>query len=179
MDDEIPIACTLTGAQMPERLAEIAAIGRDSLVSVEDALAVPVLLFRDDSQTRERLEAVVAAESRCCAFLKLDLREDFDGLRLTISGPNAAAPIVSDLVGAFRGAPPRERPRADVTRTDRRGRRRGDVAILGSGVLMVLCCVIGPRNRGSRRRQRHRWVAGHRVRRAAGHAPPQPGSAGC
>lgn len=105
MDDEIPIACTLTGAQVPKRLAEIAAIGRDSLVHVDDAAAEAVLLFRDDRETRERLEAVVAAEAQCCAFLDLDLREDFDGLRLTISGLDAAAPIVSDLVGAFRGAP--------------------------------------------------------------------------
>jgi hypothetical protein len=105
MDDEIPIACTLTAAQMHERLAEMGQIGRSSLVAVDGQLGRPVLHFRDDTQTRKWLEAVVAAEARCCAFLAFDLEQRFDGLALTITGPELAEPLVADLVDAFRGAP--------------------------------------------------------------------------
>jgi hypothetical protein len=102
MNDEIPIACTLTGAQTSARLTEMAAIGHDSLLGVDEGAAWPVLRFRAGEQTRTRLVSIMAAESQCCAFLDLDLTEDFQGLALTISGPEGAAPIVQDLVAAFR-----------------------------------------------------------------------------
>lgn len=33
---------------------------------------------------------------------------------------------------------------AEATRAGGRGGRRGDMAIFGGGVLMVLCCAVGP-----------------------------------
>lgn len=99
MDDEVPIACTLTAAELPRRLAEMTEIGTGGLLGVDG----PVLLFRDDDENRERLRAVVAAESTCCAFLDLDLEQTVDGLALTITGPAEATPIGADLVSAFQG----------------------------------------------------------------------------
>jgi hypothetical protein len=103
MDDQVPIACSLTGAEMSGRLADMAELGRKSLIGVDDASAEPVVRFRDDTETRQRLETIVAAEAQCCAFLDLDLQQGLDGLELTLRGPEAAAPIVRDLVAAFRG----------------------------------------------------------------------------
>jgi hypothetical protein len=102
MDDQVPIACTLTGAQMPARLAEMAAIGRDSLTEIGEHAGASVLRFRADEQIHARLTSIVDAESQCCAFLDLALEQDFAGLNLTISGPEDAAPVVQDLVDAFR-----------------------------------------------------------------------------
>jgi hypothetical protein len=50
---------------------------------------------------RERLEAVVAAESVCCAFLTMRVRVAPDSLALTIDAPDGAEPVLAELVGAF------------------------------------------------------------------------------
>jgi len=98
MNTNTPIACSLTAAEMPQRLAELSAIGRDGLLAVnEDG----VMRFRGDEGTRERLEAIVAAESRCCAFLEFDLREDYPELVLAVHAPEGAEPLVRELVSAF------------------------------------------------------------------------------
>ena len=50
--------------------------------------------LRDTPEIERRTRALVAAESRCCAFLEFDLgREDGD-LVLDISGPADARPVI-------------------------------------------------------------------------------------
>jgi hypothetical protein len=100
MSTEPPIACTLTGAEMPARRDEMAAIARD-LVCAHAHESRAVLRFRAAAGTRERVAAFVAAESRCCAFLRMELREEADALTLTIDGPAGAEPVVTELVAAF------------------------------------------------------------------------------
>jgi hypothetical protein len=101
MSAEIPIACSLSAAELPARLGEMRAIGRDALLSVDRDGAMH---FRAGKATRQRLEAVVAAESRCCAFLSFDLRDDGDELVLSIAGPPGAEALALDLVDAFAGS---------------------------------------------------------------------------
>jgi hypothetical protein len=102
MTTDPQIACSLSAAELPKRLAEMAAIGRDSLLSVS---AEGVLHFRGDRGTRERLEDIIAAESACCSFLGFDLREDAGELVLTVTAPEGAEPLAFDLVYAFAGDP--------------------------------------------------------------------------
>jgi hypothetical protein len=40
---------------------------------------------------------VIAAESSCCAFLRMDLRRTGDGLVLDIAGPQDARPVIAEL----------------------------------------------------------------------------------
>jgi hypothetical protein len=98
MDTDARIACSLSGDELPERLAELGAIGKDALLSVSPGGA---LRFRADAATRERLEAVIAAESRCCSFVSFDLGERAGELVLTIGAPEGAEPLAFDLVNAF------------------------------------------------------------------------------
>jgi len=100
MTPEPPIACTLSGAERPARRAEMTVIARD-LVSAETHAAHAVVRFRPAAGTRERVAAFVAAESRCCAFLRMQLREDPDALTLTIDGPAGSEPVVRELVAAL------------------------------------------------------------------------------
>jgi hypothetical protein len=102
MSTEPPIACTLTEAEMPARRVEMAAIARD-LLSADAQETHAVLRFRPAVGTRERVAAFVAAESRCCAFLRMELRDDPDALTLTIDGPAGAEPVVAELVAALTG----------------------------------------------------------------------------
>jgi hypothetical protein len=100
MTTEPVIACALSSDELPERLADVRAIGRDALLSVS---AEGVLRFRVDEGTRARLEAIIAAESSCCPFLSFDLREQGGALLLTIGAPDDAEPLAFDLVNAFAG----------------------------------------------------------------------------
>jgi len=98
MNPDKPIACSLSAAEMPERLAEMRALGDDALLSVRQDGA---LRFRADDATRGRLEAIIAAESQCCSFLEFDVREEGGALALTIVAPEGAEPLASELASAF------------------------------------------------------------------------------
>jgi hypothetical protein len=90
-----PIACSLSGPDLQQRLAEIAAVG-ETARRVGDELRFPA-----DASTRERLEAIVAAERHCCPFLIFELRETGDELALTIGASDEAEPIAAELRDAF------------------------------------------------------------------------------
>jgi hypothetical protein len=103
MPADLPVACSLTAAEMRKRLAEMASIGGSSLLTARRTDALAVLRFRAGVDRRKRLEAVVAAESECCAFLSMDLREGPDALELRITAPEGAEPVLEELVAAFSG----------------------------------------------------------------------------
>jgi hypothetical protein len=102
MSTQQPIACTLTEAEMPARRAEMAVIARD-LVSAEPDAAGAILRFAPRAGTRERVAAFVAAESRCCPFLRMELRDEPGALTLTVAGPPGSAPVVRELLAALTG----------------------------------------------------------------------------
>lgn len=101
MPPELPIACSLDNAELPGRVADMTAIGNASLLTVETTDARAVLRFR--AEARERLAAIVVAESECCAFLAMELNDEPGAVRLTIEAPAGAEPVLHDLVAAFSG----------------------------------------------------------------------------
>lgn len=89
-----PIACTLTSDGMTARVALIDALASDGLLErtpTESGMRVR-LLDRPDIEGRTR--ELVAAESKCCAFLDFDLRRENGDLLLDISGPEDARPVI-------------------------------------------------------------------------------------
>ena len=104
MNTDPPIACSLTAAELPARLAEMRAVGERSLLSAEHTDDGAVLRLRSDAGMRARVEALVQAESECCPFLAFDLGESEDALVLTIRSPDEGRAVVQDLVAAFEGA---------------------------------------------------------------------------
>jgi hypothetical protein len=98
MTTDAPIACSLSADELPKRLAEMRAIGNDALVSVSPE---GTLRFRADQPTRERLEAIITAESRCCSFLCFELTEERGELILAVTAAEAAEPLALELVSAF------------------------------------------------------------------------------
>jgi hypothetical protein len=101
-----PIACSLSAVDYRERLADIAEVGRSSLIDVEERPHESVLRFRNSPSTRDGLRQIVSKEAACCAFLDLSLRASDTELVLTVRGPAEARPIVSDLIRSFRGEEP-------------------------------------------------------------------------
>jgi hypothetical protein len=100
---ETPIACALSADEMPGRMREIAALGREALGSVERDGPVAILRFGRGPDVARRLDAIVAGESRCCAFLSLERTEDADGSVLRIAAPPDGSFMVDALVAAFEG----------------------------------------------------------------------------
>ena len=98
---ELPLACSLSAADRRSRLAEIAALGGASLRAAATAGNRAELRFRPEA--RQPLEALIAAESRCCPFLAFELEQRPDEVRLTVEAPPDAEPVLDDLVEAFRG----------------------------------------------------------------------------
>jgi hypothetical protein len=96
-----PIACTLDLAEMPQRGDEIRALGRDGLEALERGERQVSLRFRRDPAIRERVEGIVAAESRCCAFLDLTLADTDDATVLTIAAPEGGEATMHQLADLF------------------------------------------------------------------------------
>jgi hypothetical protein len=103
MPTDLPMACTLTPAELPARVAEMADVGREALEAAEVRGGAAVLRFRASGDTRERLTAIVAAEARCCAFLAMNLSDEPGRIVLTVGAPAGAEPVLDGLVAAFRG----------------------------------------------------------------------------
>jgi hypothetical protein len=105
MPAQPPIACTLSAADRPARQAQMTALGRDALLgaAVDDAHAE--LRFAARPGVRDRVERFAAAEAECCPFLSMAVDAEPGGVVLTIDGPDAARPVLLELVAAFRDAP--------------------------------------------------------------------------
>jgi|SRR5687768_6804053 hypothetical protein len=91
---DLPIACTLTPDGLTARLALIDELAADGLLDRTATDAGLRVRLRDTPAIEQRTRELVAAESKCCAFLDFQLgREDGD-LVLDISGPEDARPVI-------------------------------------------------------------------------------------
>jgi hypothetical protein len=102
MTTELPIACSLSAGDLNDRLAEIADLGRDALLEAELAGLRAELRFARAPGMPQRLERIVAAESECCAFLTMTVRDEGDALVLGIVAPEGAELVLEELVDGFR-----------------------------------------------------------------------------
>jgi hypothetical protein len=113
MTDQSPVACSLDAGALERRLAAIADIGADSLISHHAERGGHHLLrFRADAATRMRLEQVVVAEAECCSFLDLSLDQEAGELMLSIAAPRGTQALADGLAGAFARASMRSCPSA-------------------------------------------------------------------
>lgn len=83
--NDAPVACILDGTHYTERLAWIARLNQDGLLShqrYETALEL-----RYAAAARDRVHALVREESECCPFLTFALDGSGSDLQLTITAP--------------------------------------------------------------------------------------------
>ena len=106
MTNDTPVACSLSGDELTRRLATIAEVGANSLVSSGTDGSRRLLHFQKTETVRRRLEEIIASESECCSFLDLSLEEEGDGLVLSIAAPENAQAIADELAAAFTRAAP-------------------------------------------------------------------------
>jgi hypothetical protein len=89
-----PIACTLTLDGMTARLALIDALAADGLLDRTPTDSGLRVRLRDSPEIVDRTRELIAAESRCCAFLDFTLGRDGGDLVLDIAGPQDARPVI-------------------------------------------------------------------------------------
>ena len=89
-----PIACSLNATDLVARQEEMRAV---PLLGARVQLRFPLA-------ARAELERIVEAESQCCPFLTLDLREgEDDALVLTVDAPRGGETVLAGMVQAFAG----------------------------------------------------------------------------
>ena len=98
---EPPIACTLTEAEMRERRRTILDAFR---VAVLDVTPLPLgyaYRFEPTSEVLTQLVRLVDLERQCCPFLtfKIIIESGNQPIRLEITGPPEAEPIIADFFG--------------------------------------------------------------------------------
>jgi hypothetical protein len=91
---DLPIACTLTADGVTARLALIDALAADGLLDRTPTDAGLRLRLRNTAEIEHRTRELIAAESRCCAFLEFSLGRDGGDLVLDIAGPQDARPVI-------------------------------------------------------------------------------------
>jgi len=89
-----PIACSLSPDGMTACLALIDALAADGLLDRTTTDAGMRVRLRDTPEIERRTRELVAAESRCCAFLDFDLGRAGGDLVLNIAGPEEARPVI-------------------------------------------------------------------------------------
>lgn len=94
---DAPIACTLSPGEYRGRTSKLAALAGRALRSREQTPDGERLVFVHSRDTERELRTVIAAESRCCAFLRMDLQRAEDDLVLEIAGPEDARPVIAEL----------------------------------------------------------------------------------
>ena len=103
MTNDTPIACSLDAGNLERRLAAIAAIGADCLISRDAEGGRHLLRFRAEADTQRRLEEIVTAEAECCTFLDLSLEDRGEELILTVAASQGGQLIADELAAAFAG----------------------------------------------------------------------------
>ena len=95
-----PIACTLTPDDLTARRGLIEALTADGLLERTPTGSGLRVRLLDRPDIEQRTRELVAAESRCCAFLDFELSREGGDLWLDISGPEAARPVIEMFFAA-------------------------------------------------------------------------------
>jgi hypothetical protein len=97
MPNDTPIACTLDAAEMRDRVASIDTLLDDALLDQREIDGGLRARFRDAPDIERRIHELIAAESRCCAFLSFAVGREPDALWLEITGAPEARPVIEQF----------------------------------------------------------------------------------
>ena len=92
-DDTAPVACTISNAEIPERIELIERI-RTAMTTIERTPTGLLLHFPDQPPVRSDLATFAVGEKQCCLFWGFDVVDEPDGVALRWDGP----PTVADLL---------------------------------------------------------------------------------
>jgi hypothetical protein len=94
----VPIACTLTVEEQPDRVDEWRAFLTTHVESAEVGRTEARLKLRAGDEAFTAAADLALREKQCCAFFEFNLRLDTNGRWMTIGVPADAAPVLADLL---------------------------------------------------------------------------------
>lgn len=95
-DVTAPIACTITNAEVPARIALLERL-RGAMIAVDRTSTGLLLHFPDDDAVRADLSTFAADEKRCCQFWGFDIIDEPTGVALRWDGPPAVDDVLDRL----------------------------------------------------------------------------------
>jgi hypothetical protein len=95
----LPIACTLSPHDRKSQIERIRQLTRNALRAARREPLKLHLTYAQESG--EQVREVVRVESSCCAFLDFELRDDAQGVQLTITAPERAKDAAQLLFDQF------------------------------------------------------------------------------
>ena len=99
-DDTAPISCTITNAEVPERIELIERM-RATMTSVDRTPTGLLLHFPDDDAVRADLGLFAVDEKRCCQFWGFAITDEQTGVALRWDGPPAVNELLDQLETFF------------------------------------------------------------------------------
>jgi hypothetical protein len=113
MTTSLPIACTLPLGAYAGRVGSIAALNQAFLRSYRHVGLVLELVYEPGAAPKVR--ELIEQEQECCAFLRFDLHESGDEIRLTIHAPLEASEAIDAVFAPFlAGATAEDGPRSGL-----------------------------------------------------------------
>lgn len=82
-------ACSLDQVELGQRALDWKTLRTDALVSERTVDGGVITELQRDPAVLRRLRALIEAEQHCCAFLRFDVHEDDDVIRVAISEPGS------------------------------------------------------------------------------------------
>lgn len=100
---DLPIACTLSEADLHQRQQAISHMFRDIQVTVRELPDGYAFIFPAASERLQQITQLVDMERQCCAFLtfKIVVEAAKAEMRLEITGPGEAKKVVSEYFNCF------------------------------------------------------------------------------
>jgi hypothetical protein len=94
---DTPSTCSLDSAGQEERFGEFAELACVALVEASRTRDGARLLLRHDPSVQASLQRLIEAERRCCSFLEFAVEVRDSGIRVDVSGPPSARPLIDRL----------------------------------------------------------------------------------
>lgn len=93
---DVPIACTLSEAQLKQRRQAIVDAFRNMKVTVSELPDGYAFIFPASSETLHQITQLVDMERQCCAFLtfKIVVEGAQAAMRLEVTGPREAKKVI-------------------------------------------------------------------------------------
>ncbi|MEM7251296.1 MAG: hypothetical protein AAF493_07735 [Pseudomonadota bacterium] len=104
MTQQTTLACTLTPDELCARREEVRAALLPHVVGITPLSNGVRIAFAPADGLRERVDAFIALENDCCAFLTLTATASAGGLLLEVTGPPEAAGVIEMFRGSADGA---------------------------------------------------------------------------
>jgi MerR family copper efflux transcriptional regulator len=92
----LPIACTLTEAQLPERRQAITDTFRNVQVTTSELPDGYAFSFPASSEALERIAKLVDKERQCCPFLTFKIVVEAAHMRLEVTGAGEAKKVIAE-----------------------------------------------------------------------------------